>query len=198
MYTELYYYAKSSSHKIPTLTISTIVCILLVLLVFLIPILEFNIWIGFSIFLVYFSFIYIYKKIKNAHDQTLLTIGTFLFLLGLELLLLVYMFHNFIKWSLFVIFICITLYEAIFLLKLKLRIYSRGVKNKKTISGVITGVCGLLGIFLGKCLNIIIDATTIKWGIVALLSSLVIVCSITFFQKYIVKKILQNKNDVGP
>ncbi len=190
MKTELYHYAISLESKnlsdIPNL------CIWILLSIFLIPTLISNIWIGIIIFFLYIVLYLCVKNENNKYNKVLLNFGLFLLFLGIECSLLVLMQYKIIKSLIMTVFILVVVYEIIFALKIKLKIYSQKVKSKKAWDNIISLICGGTGVWCGKLLANNIENTDLKLWIVIFLCSVLNVGSVTFFQKLLVYKILKN------
>lgn len=183
MKTELYHYAMFPNGK--KLSDPPKICVWILLSMFLFPILLSIIWIG-LVLLALYTFLYLrIRKIKEPYEKALLNWGLFMIFLGIECSLLVIIQCKIIQSLILAIGISLIVYEIAFILKIKLKIYSRKSKASRTWAHIISSSCGGSGIWLGKLLNIF-GSTGLKLCIVIFVCSVLIVEAITFFQKYVI------------
>lgn len=164
-------------------------CFWILLSIFLIPILSSNIMWGLilpcSFVLLYFSI----KRESNIYRKDLLRIGLFLLFLGIEFSFLTTIQYECIITSIIAIGVSLISYEILFLVKIQKKVYSSDKHNKSVWINVIPLIFGGTGIWAGKLIAKS-ENNDIKLWILILISSLLIVYSFTFFQKFFIHKIL--------
>lgn len=184
---ELYHYATSLNENLSNVPI---LYMRILLSLFLIPILITNIWIGLGLFTVYIICYFVLSPENNKYIRGLSDVGCFLLFLGTEfssLLLIQYkVFHLF----LIMIPILIVIYEIIFTLKIKLKIYSQKDKVKKTHNSIILLALGGTGVWCGKMVATIFSANFNLW-LSVFLCSVLITGSLSYFQKIVIYKIIE-------
>ena len=185
----LYCYAASLKNK--PLSNIPIVCTWILLAVFLIPLMLFQIIWGMIILFFYVLFYFLIKRERDQYCRGLLNIGLFLLFLGIEFSVLT-QFQYKVSVSLFVtIFIFIIAYELFFFISVKKNMYSKRNPHKITVGNIIVPlILGETGIWAGRLIagsasNDIILHITI------FLCSLLITYAVTFFQKYFIFKIIK-------
>ncbi|MBO5322899.1 MAG: hypothetical protein J6A88_02195 [Oscillospiraceae bacterium] len=158
--------------------------------VFLIPTLIMHVWIGLAIIILYLILSHCVKKENDLHSKGLLKWGQFLCVLGIECAALTILRFNVIKPLLICMFCLLIAYEFIFALKIKLKIYSGTDKAQKKVRNVLTATSCLCGFSIGRLLARFGDTDVVLW-IMTLLCSVLVVGSITVFQKVLVYKIIK-------
>ena len=188
MNTELHHYAMSLDGE--KLSSSPKACVWILLSIFLIPTLIMNVWIGLTIIFLYLGLSHCVKKENDIHSKGLLKWGLFLLFLGIEVLLLVVMLYKIVKLVksfLVSLLILLVVYEVVFAIKIKQKVYSGTDKAKKKVSKVLAGTSCLCGFGIGRLLARFGNADVILW-IMILLCSVLIVGSVSVFQKVLVYK----------
>ena len=187
MKTELYHYAMSLDKKnlsnIPNL------CVGILLTIFLIPILLSNIWIGILISFAYVLSYFRVKKENVKYCKELLNFAIFLLFLGLEFSLLIILRYGFIKQITITLFTIMMVYEIVFVLKIKLKMYSRSDKSSRPWIYIVSLVFGGTGIWCGRLIanN---ESTDLKLLAAIFLCAVLIIGSVSFFQKFFIYKII--------
>ncbi len=185
---ELYCYATSLKDKgiqeIPA------ICFWILMSIFLVPIILSNIILG---LILPCSFVLLYYFIKcesDRYNRDLLKIGLFLLFLGAEFSILTVMQYRVVFSFVIATVVTLIFYEIIFFVKIRKKIYSNCIRNKRVWINVIPLMFGGTGIWAGKLIakN---ENINIKLWIVILFCSLIIVYSFTFFQKFFIHKIIK-------
>ena len=189
MKTELYHYAISLNSK--NLSDTPHFCIWILLSIFLIPILILKLWIGVIILSSYIVLCLGVKTENDKYNKALLNYGLFMLFLGIESSILVLMQYKIIKSLIMTVFILVVFYEIIFSLKIKLKIYSQKVKSKMAWVNIISLICGGIGVWCGRFISDIVQDTNLKLSMVVIFCSFLFVGAITFFQKFLVYKIIK-------
>jgi len=191
MKTELYHYAMSLNSKELSETKTPNLCIWILLSVFLIPILISNIWIGLITASSYIVLCLCVKRENDKYGKELLNSGLFMLFLGIEGTFLLIIQYKIIKLLMVTIFILLVVYEIIFAFKIKLKSYSQKDKSKRTWINVLSLICGGTGVWFGKMLANIPESNEFKLWIAIISCSVVIVGSVSFFQKYLIYKVVK-------
>lgn len=126
----------------------------------------------------------------------LLKIGSFVFYLGLEMCYLQTAVYpetkRFLLLAMCVVFIA---YECAFLLKLKVKVYSKNSNKTKKIINAISIVGGASGVWAGKLMADLFGNTNWIIWVTAILSAVIMIGSITYFQKCLFYKIFSSVAD---
>lgn len=189
MKTELHHYAMSLNGEklsgIPNL------CVWILLSIFLIPTLIMNVWIGLTIIFLYLVLSLCAKSENDIYIKGLFKWGLFLLFFGIECLLLVAMRYTVFKSILISILILLVVYEIIFAFKIKQKVYSDTDKAQKDRSNILAFIFGGSGVYCGRMIANTIESTDIKLWIVIFLCSVLIVGSVSAFQKLLIYKAIK-------
>ena len=185
---ELYLYAISLKNK--NLANISIVCTWFLLLVFLIPLLLANTVLGLIILFSYFILYFLSKKEKERYDRDLVSVGLFLLFLGIEFFALTQIQYRVITPFIVILLSSLVIYEIAFFIKVKKKRYSNKTRNKSPWGYILSILFGGLGGVRAGRLMARSEHTDLTLWIAILCCSLLIVYSFTFFQKYIIHKII--------
>ncbi len=166
-------------------------CIWILLGVFLVPILLLNVWIGTIILFVYATAFLMIKREKETYMKGLLKFGSFLMLLGFEFFYLILIQFKISFLLLIEIIIFWVSYEIIFMFKLKLEMFSKKNNSTRRKESILYFIFGGTGVWCGIMLSNLTD-TPFKLFLTCLLCSILIVGGISYFQKYIICRIIKN------
>lgn len=184
---ELYHYATALKDK--NLSNFPIIYSWILLSMFLIPIMLLNIVFGVILFFSYLLLYFLSQKEPEQYNRGLLHLGLFLLFLGLEFSTLIQIKFKEIIPLVVAILVMLIFYEIFFYIKLKKKVYSNENQNKTVLDCIIPLIFGGTGVWAGKLIAGSDNTEFIFWvGI--LLSSLLIMYSFTFFQKYFICKLI--------
>lgn len=187
---ELYEYAFSYSERFGKSNLSSSFGLeILINSIFMLPLFFIKWWLGVSVGVVYGLMILKMKKEKSIYAKNLLCIFLFVFFFSISGLFGLADMYGVHIVSLIIITIVICLYEIFFLIKLKLRKYSKSNQKKKYYKKM-SFILALMSVTVGRILgNIFIG---VKWFafVAIILLSLILTFSITLSQRYVVFKIL--------
>ncbi len=184
---ELCHYATSLDKKLSNVPI---LYMRILLSLFLVPILISNIWIGLGLLAAYVFCYLILRRENNEYIRGLFDIGCFLLFLGTEFSLAIMMLYKMFNLFIVTLSILMAVSEIIFVLKIKLKIYSQKDKAKKKQNSIITLVLGGTGVWAGKMVATIFSADFSLW-LSVFLCSVFITGALSYFQKIIVYKIIK-------
>lgn len=184
---ELYNYAISLKNK--NLSNISIVCVWILLTIFLIPLMLSDIVVGLILLFSYAIFYLCSKKEADRYNRGLLNLGFFLLFLGIEFSALAQIQYKIIIYLITTIVVLLIFYETIFFIKIKKKMYSKGVQNKSPWFYIVPFMFGGSGLWFGKLISRS-NNIGLKLCIVIFLCSVLITYSFTVFQKYFIHKII--------
>jgi len=180
---ELYCYSKATKDnglkEIPAIILMSI---------FLLPIILSNIIWGLILPCAFFLLYFFIKRESDIYNRNLLKNGLFLLFLGIEFCSIILILYDVIVFFVITIPFFIIIYEISWIIKIKQKMYSHISKEKNRLSSIISAVFGGTGVMAGRLIAKNVN-TDLKLWIGGVLSSLLIVYSLSFFQKYFINKI---------
>lgn len=188
MKNELYCYATSLKNKglqkIPSL------CFLVLLSMFIVPLLLTNIILGLLLTCAFVLLCIVIKKETDMYSRELLRIAIYFIFLGIEFSTLTGIQYNITFPLILAITVSLIAYEIIFLINVRRKTYSTSNLKKTNWMNIIPLILGGTGIWFGKLIAKS-DNIDIKLFVVVLICSSIIMYSFTFFQKFILYKIIK-------
>lgn len=163
-----------------------------ILAMFYIPILLFNIFMGMLLLSLYL-FTYFYSRNEtDEYNRGLLSFGIFLLFFGIECSVATLINYNVSVFLFTTIIIMTFCYEIIWLLKIKKKMYSNPISINNRFANIVLVILGGNGVWLGRVIARSEQTDFVLYLIIAL-CSIFIVGSISYFQKYLINKIINKK-----
>ena len=164
----------------------------LILVVFSLPLLKYNVWYWLILTISYCLFLFYISKEKDNYAKALCDIAITIIIIGLELLSMISISGTNIIPAIIYTIIGITSYEILVSIKIRKQAYSvytneKSKKEKHLVSsGVVIG-CGL-GYFLVRK-----HSPSLLFFLLSLVSAMLFVVAIVFFQRYVIYKIINTQ-----
>lgn len=185
---ELYHYTAYLKEK--HLEKAPMVWMWIILSIFLLPTILVKIWMGIGIFCVYLILYFCTRKEADKHIYALTNFWLFVLFLGIDFSALLMIEYNVFYTLLITVLVLIVSYEILWLINLHRKAYSRKAKPNKILTSVMTPICGFVGVLLGKAIAKFENKDFVVW-VAIIISAILIVGAITFFQKYLIYKVVE-------